>query len=105
MMAWMYATRIPAFISLKIKYDPEKDLPAKMHAQIPGRVRWKAGMYSCCMLFCWAFHRCSKSHRGVEPKYTKTYVHVHQNLMSLLFVCLVIDRVVICFSVVLTLFR
>jgi hypothetical protein len=48
MLAWLYATRIPAMIKSKIVYDPHR--PAEeFHAQLPAQVRWKADNYNNLM--------------------------------------------------------
>jgi hypothetical protein len=48
MLAWLYATRIPAMIKNKIVYDPHR--PAEeFHAQLPAPVRWKADNYNNLM--------------------------------------------------------
>jgi hypothetical protein len=48
MWAWLYTTRIPAVIKHRIVYDPLR--PAEeFHAQLPGRVRWKADNYNNLM--------------------------------------------------------
>jgi hypothetical protein len=48
MLAWLYATRIPAIMKNKIVYDPHRP-NADFHAQIPARVRWKADNYNNLM--------------------------------------------------------
>lgn len=46
--AWMYATRIPAIMSMKMKMDPQ--LPAgQQMSQLPATVRWKAENYNNLM--------------------------------------------------------
>lgn len=48
MMAWLYATRIPAMAKGRIAYDPRR--PAEeFHARMPARVRWKADNYNHLM--------------------------------------------------------
>ena len=48
MLAWLYATRIPAVIKSKIVHDPHR--PAEeFHAQLPAQVRWKADNYNNLM--------------------------------------------------------
>jgi hypothetical protein len=48
MLAWLYATRIPAMIKSKIVYDPRR--PAEeFHVQLPAPVRWKADNYNNLM--------------------------------------------------------
>ena len=47
-LAWLYATRIPAITKAKIVYDPHR--PAEeFHAQLPAQVRWKADNYNNLM--------------------------------------------------------
>lgn len=48
MWAWLYATRIPAIMRLKIVYDPHRPASA-FNDQIPPRVRWKADNYNHLM--------------------------------------------------------
>ncbi len=48
MWAWLYATRIPAIVRLKIVFDPLKP-DSVFQAQIPARVRWKADNYNHLM--------------------------------------------------------
>ncbi len=48
MWAWLYATRIPAIIRLKIVFDPHQTAAA-FNDQIPARVRWKADNYNHLM--------------------------------------------------------
>ena len=48
MWAWMYATRIPAVIKLKVVYDPTR-LADDFHRQLPALVRWKADNYNNLM--------------------------------------------------------
>ena len=45
MWFWMYATRIPAIFSAKIKLDPNLPKGQLMQA-LPPRVRWKADNYN-----------------------------------------------------------
>jgi hypothetical protein len=48
MWAWMYATRIPASLRMKIKYD--SDLPNGTQTNLlPANVRWKADNYNHLM--------------------------------------------------------
>jgi hypothetical protein len=48
MLAWLYATRIPAIVKNKIVYDPRR--PAEeFHVQLPAPVRWKADNYNNLM--------------------------------------------------------
>ena len=48
MMAWLYATRIPAMVKGRITYDPHR--PAEeFHARLPAPVRWKADNYNHLM--------------------------------------------------------
>jgi hypothetical protein len=46
--AWMYATRIPAIVSLRMRLDPMAPRGEQM-AQLPARVRWKADNYNHLM--------------------------------------------------------
>lgn len=48
MWAWLYATRIPAIVKLKIVYDPNRPASEFMD-KIPPRVRWKADNYNHLM--------------------------------------------------------
>lgn len=48
MCAWLYATRIPAIVRLKITYDPHQP-DAAFQAQLPPQVRWKADNYNHLM--------------------------------------------------------
>lgn len=48
MWAWLYATRIPAIIRLKISYDPSRPA-AEFNDRIPPHVRWKADNYNHLM--------------------------------------------------------
>ncbi len=48
MWAWLYATRIPAMIKAKIRYDP-RDSVEVFQAQLPAQVRWKADNYNHLM--------------------------------------------------------
>lgn len=45
---WMYATRIPAIFSMKIKMDPNAPRGTQM-ATLPPRVRWKADNFNHLM--------------------------------------------------------
>jgi hypothetical protein len=45
MWAWLYATRIPALVRLKISMDPTRTKD-QMNAQLPPEVRWKADNYN-----------------------------------------------------------
>jgi hypothetical protein len=45
MWAWMYATRIPAILRLRIRLDGNAPRGEQM-AQLPARVRWKADNYN-----------------------------------------------------------
>jgi hypothetical protein len=48
MCGWLYATRIPAMVRLKVAYDPRR--PAEeFHTQLPPSVRWKADNYNHLM--------------------------------------------------------
>jgi hypothetical protein len=44
MVAWLYATRIPAIVRAKIVFDQTQPAAA-FHAQLPPSVRWKADNY------------------------------------------------------------
>jgi hypothetical protein len=46
--AWMYATRIPAIVRMRMRLDPEAPRGEQM-AQLPPRVRWKADNYNHLM--------------------------------------------------------
>jgi len=48
MMAWLYATRIPAVIRNQVRLDPHQPA-ADFHAQLPAEVRWKADNYNHLM--------------------------------------------------------
>jgi hypothetical protein len=48
MWAWLYATRIPAMVRLKVAYDPRKP-PSEFENVIPPEVRWKADNYNHLM--------------------------------------------------------
>lgn len=48
MLAWLYATRIPATLRAKIVLDPHAPRGAQM-AELPARVRWKADNYNHLM--------------------------------------------------------
>jgi len=48
MWAWMYATRIPAIMAMKMRLDPEAPRGEQM-AMLPPRVRWKADNYNHLM--------------------------------------------------------
>ena len=48
MWAWLYATRLPAMIKLKIGYDRDQPNQA-FSAQFPPQVRWKADNYNHLM--------------------------------------------------------
>lgn len=48
MWAWLYATRIPAIIKLKLVYDPMRP-NGEFTAKIPPTVRWKADNYNNLM--------------------------------------------------------
>lgn len=48
MWVWMYATRIPAIVKMKVKLDPQ--LPnGTQTAMLPAHVRWKADNYNHLM--------------------------------------------------------
>ena len=46
--AWMYATRIPAIIKMRMRLDPMMPRGEQM-AQLPANVRWKADNYNHLM--------------------------------------------------------
>ncbi len=48
MWTWMYATRIPAMMRVKMRPDPEAPRGQQM-ATLPARVRWKADNYTHLM--------------------------------------------------------
>lgn len=48
MWAWLYATRIPAIVRLKIAYDPRRPA-SEFDAAMPPEVRWKADNYNHLM--------------------------------------------------------
>src|ERR1700710_1896711 len=48
MCVWMYATRIPAMIRLRVAYDPRRPV-GEFQAQLPPAVRWKADNYNHLM--------------------------------------------------------
>ena len=48
MWAWLYATRLPAIIKLRITYDPTRPV-AEFNDRIPPHVRWKADNYNHLM--------------------------------------------------------
>jgi hypothetical protein len=48
MWTWMYATRLPAMIRLKMKSDPFAPRGEQMN-QLPAEVRWKADNYNHLM--------------------------------------------------------
>jgi hypothetical protein len=48
MWAWLYATRIPAMVKLKLVYDPRRP-NAEFLDLIPPAVRWKADNYNHLM--------------------------------------------------------
>jgi len=48
MWAWLYATRIPAMVKLKLVYDPRRP-NAEFLDRIPPEVRWKADNYNHLM--------------------------------------------------------
>jgi hypothetical protein len=48
MWAWLYATRIPAMIKGRVKYDPTKPA-ADFSSRLPPSVRWKADNYNHLM--------------------------------------------------------
>src|ERR1700731_1236596 len=48
MWAWLYATRIPAIVRLKIVHDPHRP-SEEFHARLPAKTRWKADNYNHLM--------------------------------------------------------
>jgi hypothetical protein len=48
MMAWLYATRIPAMQAAKVTLDPNLT-PADLASRVPPHVRWKADNYNHLM--------------------------------------------------------
>jgi hypothetical protein len=48
MLAWLYATRIPAITTNRIIFDPHRP-NEEFHAQLPARVRWKADNHNNLM--------------------------------------------------------
>jgi hypothetical protein len=48
MWAWLYATRIPAMLRLKLVYDPRRP-SSEFLDQVPPEVRWKADNYNHLM--------------------------------------------------------
>ena len=48
MWAWLYATRIPAIVRLKLSFDPHRP-NSEFQNQIPPEVRWKADNYNHLM--------------------------------------------------------
>ena len=45
MWGWMYATRIPAIIAMRMRFDPNLPRGAQMN-ELPATVRWKADNYN-----------------------------------------------------------
>lgn len=45
MWSWMYLTRIPAIMRMRMKLDPQAPRGAQM-AELPAEVRWKADNYN-----------------------------------------------------------
>jgi hypothetical protein len=45
MWGWMYATRIPAIIRMRMRMDPNQPRGAQMN-ELPPQVRWKADNYN-----------------------------------------------------------
>jgi len=45
MMAWLFATRIPAIVKGRLVYDPQRPVSEFMD-KIPARIRWKADNYN-----------------------------------------------------------
>ncbi|WP_460805886.1 MAPEG family protein [Microbulbifer agarilyticus] len=48
MWLWMYATRVPTIVSMKLEMDPMAPSGEQM-AKLPARVRWKADNYNHLM--------------------------------------------------------
>ena len=48
MWAWLYATRIPAMVRLKVEYDPRRP-SSEFDSVMPPEVRWKADNYNHLM--------------------------------------------------------
>lgn len=48
MWAWLYATRIPAMVKLKLVYDPRRPA-SEFIEKIPPQVQWKADNYNHLM--------------------------------------------------------
>jgi len=48
MCAWLYATRIPAMVRLKVAYDPRRPVE-EFQMRLPAQVRWKADNYNHLM--------------------------------------------------------
>lgn len=48
MWTWMYVTRIPAILSMKMRLDPNMPRGEQM-SQLPANVRWKADNYNHLM--------------------------------------------------------
>ena len=48
MFFWMYLTRIPAVLAMKVKLDPQVP-PGVLMSQLPAKVRWKADNYNHLM--------------------------------------------------------
>ena len=48
MCAWLYATRIPAMMRLKVTYDPRRPVE-EFQMRLPAEVRWKADNYNHLM--------------------------------------------------------
>ena|SRR5450631_2426060 len=48
MCAWLYGTRIPAMMRLKVAYDPRQPVEA-FQMKLPAEVRWKADNYNHLM--------------------------------------------------------
>ena len=48
MWAWLYATRIPAIVRLKLSFDPRRP-NSEFQNQTPPEVRWKADNYNHLM--------------------------------------------------------
>ena len=48
MWGWLYLTRIPAIINMRMKMDPQRPNGEQM-AELPAQVRWKADNYNHLM--------------------------------------------------------
>ncbi len=76
--AWMYATRIPAIMKVRMKLDPNAPRGAQM-AELPPRVRWKADNYNHLMeqptvFYAVALVLAQLPPQGAAPALAWTYV-------------------------------